>query len=81
MSAELAHQKTDKHLYVALHHKVRIRGYTLLRNLFVVLQATICDNLYFDTIMSGVHTTDSLFFGVLGISLYLCIEIDKKEQV
>ena len=25
MSAELAHQKADKHLYVALHHKVRIR--------------------------------------------------------
>lgn len=58
-----------------------VLGYTLLRNLFVVLQAIICDNLYFDTIMSGVHTTDSLFFGVLGISLYLCIEIDKKEQV
>ena len=80
MPAELAHQKADKHLCVALHRKVRI-SYTLLRNLFVVLQAIICDNLYFDTIMSGVHTTDSLFFGVLGISLYLCIEIDKKEQV
>ena len=25
MSAELAHQKADKHLYVALHRKVRIR--------------------------------------------------------
>ena len=25
MSAELAHQKADKHLCVALHHKVRIR--------------------------------------------------------
>ena len=25
MSAELAYQKADKHLYVALHHKVRIR--------------------------------------------------------
>ena len=25
MSVELAHQKADKHLYVALHHKVRIR--------------------------------------------------------
>ena len=25
MSAELTHQKADKHLYVALHHKVRIR--------------------------------------------------------
>ena len=25
MPAELAHQKADKHLYVALHHKVRIR--------------------------------------------------------
>ena len=25
MSAELAHQKTDKHLCVALHIKVRIR--------------------------------------------------------
>ena len=24
MSAELAHQKADKHLYVALHRKVRI---------------------------------------------------------
>ena len=35
MSAELAHQKADKHLCVALHRKVRIRGYTLLRNLFV----------------------------------------------
>ena len=25
MSAELAHQKADKHLFVALHRKVRIR--------------------------------------------------------
>ena len=25
MSAELAYQKAGKHLYVALHHKVRIR--------------------------------------------------------
>ena len=25
MSAELAHQKADMHLYVALHRKVRIR--------------------------------------------------------
>ena len=25
MSAELAHQKADKHLCVALHHKERIR--------------------------------------------------------
>jgi len=25
MSAVLTHQKADKHLYVALHHKVRIR--------------------------------------------------------
>ena len=25
MPAVLAHQKADKHLYVALHHKVRIR--------------------------------------------------------
>lgn len=25
MSVELAHQKADKHLYVALHRKVRIR--------------------------------------------------------
>jgi len=25
MSAELAHQKADTHLYVALHRKVRIR--------------------------------------------------------
>ena len=25
MSAELAHQKADNHLCVALHHKVRIR--------------------------------------------------------
>ena len=25
MSAEFAHQKADKNLYVALHHKVRIR--------------------------------------------------------
>ena len=25
MSVELAHQKTDMHLYVALHRKVRIR--------------------------------------------------------
>ena len=31
MSAELAHQKADKHLYVALHHKVRIRFYPLLQ--------------------------------------------------
>ena len=29
MSAELAHQKADKHLCVALHRKVRI-SYTLL---------------------------------------------------
>ena len=33
MSAELAHQKADKHLCVALHIKVRIR-YTLLSDLF-----------------------------------------------
>ena len=39
MSAELAHQKADKHLCVALHRKVRIRGYTLLRELFAVWQA------------------------------------------
>ena len=25
MSAELAHQKADKHLYMALHRKLRIR--------------------------------------------------------
>ena len=34
MSVELAHQKADKHLCVALHRKVRIRGYTLLSDLF-----------------------------------------------
>ena len=39
MSAELAHQKADKHLCVALARKVRIRFYTLLWNLFVALQA------------------------------------------
>ena len=33
MSAELAHQKADKHFCVALHRKVRI-SYTLLRNIF-----------------------------------------------
>ena len=37
MSAELAHQKADKHLCVALHRKMRL-GYTLLRNLFVALE-------------------------------------------
>ena len=41
MSAELAHQKADKHLCVALHRKVRIRGYTLLWNIFVALQAIL----------------------------------------
>ena len=37
MSAELAHQKADKHLYVALHHKVRIRLHPSM-----ALQAKIC---------------------------------------
>ena len=37
MSAELAHQKVDKHLCVALHRKVRIR----LRP-SMALQAGIC---------------------------------------
>ena len=41
MSAELAYQKVDKHLCVALRHKVRI-SYTLLRNQFAALQAGIC---------------------------------------
>ena len=36
MSAELAHQKADKHLCVALHTKVRIR-----LHLSMVLQAEI----------------------------------------
>ena len=40
MSAELAHQKADKHLCVALHRKVRI-SYTLLLNLIV---ASDCRN-------------------------------------
>ena len=39
MSAELAHQKADNHLCVALHRKVRIRGYTLLWKFIAVLQA------------------------------------------
>ena len=33
MSAELAHQKADKHFCVAFHRKVRIRFYPLLWNL------------------------------------------------
>ena len=41
MPAELAHQKADKHLCVALHRKVRIR-YTLLRNLIGVYETEIC---------------------------------------
>ena len=40
MSAELAHQKADKHLCVALIEKC-VLGYTLLRNLFAVLQAIL----------------------------------------
>jgi len=40
MSVELAHQKADKHLCVALHRKVRI-SYTLLWNIFVALQAIL----------------------------------------
>ena len=40
MPAELAHQKADKHLCVALHRKVRI-SYTLLREPFVALKAEI----------------------------------------
>ena len=38
MSTELAHQKADKHLCVALARKVRIRLHPLW-NLFVALQA------------------------------------------
>ena len=37
MSVELAHQKTDMHLYVALHRKVRIRLHPSM-----ALQAKIC---------------------------------------
>jgi len=37
MSAELAHQKADKHLCVALHRKVRIRLHPSM-----ALQARIC---------------------------------------
>ena len=32
MSVELAHQKADKHLCVALHHKVRIRLHPSIEN-------------------------------------------------
>ena len=32
MSAELAHQKADMHLYVALHRKVRIRLHPSIEN-------------------------------------------------
>ena len=40
MYAELAHPKADKHLCVALRHKVRI-NYTLLQNLIAELQDEI----------------------------------------
>jgi hypothetical protein len=40
MSAELAYQKADKHLCVALHRKLRL-GYALLWNLFAALETRI----------------------------------------
>lgn len=51
MSAELAHQKADKHLYVALHHKVRIRLHPSM-----ALQAEIC------TECSNIKRKDKPFF-------------------
>ena len=74
MSAELALQKADTHLCVELHRKVRI-SYTLLRNLFVVLQAiwgrhlpsivTCCKHLSFIhydiTIVSPSHLSYKYF--------------------
>ena len=55
MSAELAHQKADKHLCVELHRKVRIREDTPYRG---YLGAD-----YIDTIKSVVHTTNIYLFG------------------
>ena len=46
MSAELAHQKADKHLCVELHRKVRI-GYTLLLYSYVELLCAQFPNLRF----------------------------------
>ncbi len=51
MSAELAHQKADKHLCVALHRKVRIRLHPSM-----ALQAEIC------TECSNIKRKDKPFF-------------------
>ena len=41
MSVELAHQKADKHLCVALRHKVRIRLHPSM-DLYVEIRAKKC---------------------------------------